>query len=1021
MFTKRLIFFVIVLVAVSGNSFVHPLVYAQGVMPVGVPLMQTESEHFIYIYEQPLKDRMPDLIKSCEDAHRLLSPVFNWTPKKKTIVMYSDAQDIHNGWATVYPRPMIMVYASDAPPGSTIYEPGDYIRRTIFHEYTHVLSMDAQYGTDAVLTSIFGRVDVLQGDLLSFILMLMAAPPGALAPAWYQEGLAIWVETEFVGPGRGRSSRMDMIMRMAVHDKRVLTGNEWFLDLPEWPYGTAAYLYGLKAIEYIHDVYGFKDQEKNAPGEVSDSVSHSFMYSFDKRARSVTGKSFSQLALEAMAKERSRQTARVEKLNTKPITKIKRLTPDRLIVTEPKFGANGEFIYFSGGEESNRNSLFRYDTRTMELNKLMSARTTLDLFTDLTTAPDRQTIYYTRLNIQGRDRIRNEFHALNTQNEKSRIIAGKGRYRYPAISPDGTRMTAVVNRAGRQSLIETPIKEAGQKEFEKILTTAPRNYSLVDPTYSPDGHYIVYTQADEKTSQIRRIEIKSGRNEELVTWPCIILTPVFPPSGKNLLFVADKNGVYNLYRMSFAPHAQPQALTNVFGGIFNPDFSPDGKLLTVTGYDSYGYYLSVLPYEDLHPLDFPLPTIDDDWKSLASNRSKIREIEKSPAPKSTELKSYNSFSNIGLDCWSPWLTGSEEGVAGGLAAHFSDPTQFQDLYLVGGAESEYGTPIGALIYQYSGLYPILTLYGFSEPESYTDLVRDESNVYYDYNEEVRTAGVSVSLPLLRVDWQSYFTLGYEVSDRSVIDESADEYRGRNLVTKNFFDGTECSLWSQINFFNGTAFGRSHSVEDGRYLAATAQWSDESLGSDINRTRVRGDWYEYITLPWSDNHVLKLEGTYAVGSGDESAQGLFGLGGYMASFTPIPGLDRTIILRGYSANYQLGDEVVKAGAAYRFPIYRRYKNINTTSPFYIHQLFGEVFYEGGKATGGDIEGQDNKWINAAGLELNLSTTLLRFLPISPGIGVAYAFDLEDRNRRDDDDNDNNEKLQFYISIKTTVNF
>jgi outer membrane protein assembly factor BamA len=414
-----------------------------------------------------------------------------------------------------------------------------------------------------------------------------------------------------------------------------------------------------------------------------------------------------------------------------------------------------------------------------------------------------------------------------------------------------------------------------------------------------------------------------------------------------------------------------------------------------------------------------LPTIDDDWKSLASNRSKIQSIEKAPAPKTTEVKPYNSFGTIGFDYWSPWFTASEDGVMGGFSAHFSDPAQFQNLYLVGGAESEYGTPIGALIYQYSGLYPIFTLYGLSEPETYTDLVRDDNNGYYDYDEEVRTAGISVSLPLLRVDWQSYFTLGYEVSDRSVINESADEYRGRTLVTKNLFDGTECSLWSQVNFFNGTAFGRSHSVEDGRYLAATVQWSDESLGSDIDRTRVRGDWHEYITLPWSENHVLKLEGTYAIGSGDKSAQGLFGLGGYMPSLTPVPGLDRTILLRGYSSNYQVGDEVVKAGAAYRFPIYQRYRNVNTTSPFYIHQLFGEVFYEGGKATGGDIAGQDNKWLNAAGLELNVSTTLFRFLPISPGIGVAYAFDREDRNRRDNDDN--NEKWQFYISIKTTVNF
>jgi len=38
-----------------------------------------------------------------------------------------------------------------------IYEP-DCSCRTILHEYAHVLSMDAQYGADAVLSAIFGRV-----------------------------------------------------------------------------------------------------------------------------------------------------------------------------------------------------------------------------------------------------------------------------------------------------------------------------------------------------------------------------------------------------------------------------------------------------------------------------------------------------------------------------------------------------------------------------------------------------------------------------------------------------------------------------------------------------------------------------------------------------------------------------------------------------------------------------------------------------------------------------------------------
>lgn len=1017
---KTKLFPALLLFALIGNFLTFNLVCAQGVMPIHVHLKQSESEHFIYIYEKSLQNQIPGIIKDCEDAHSILSPTFNWVPKNKTIVMYSDAQDVHNGWATVYPRPMIMIYASDAPPGSTIYEPGNYIRRTIFHEYAHILSMDAQYGTDDILTDVFGRINILTGDYLSFVLMLLAAPPGVLAPAWYKEGLAIWAETEFVGPGRGRSTRMDMIMRMAMADKRVLSGKKWFPDLPEWPYGNAAYLYGLKTIEYIHDVYGFQDQEKNAPGEVSDSVSHSFMFIFNKRTLPLTGKTFTQLADEAMQAELSRQAKRIEKLKKRTFTGIRRLTPKRIIVTKPKFGPDGRSIYFSGKEEADHNTLFRYDRSSKNLSKLTSISTTMPLFTDLAPTLDRKSIYYTRLDIHGRDRIRNELYRLNTQNDRSQIIAKTGRYRYLAISPNGLHMAAVVTRAGKQSLVEVPITKAGEKKFEKTMIKAPQYHTLVDPNYTPDGRYIVYIQADEKASSLRRVNLRTRKDEELLKWPCIILSPVFHPFERSLIFVSDKNGVYNLYRMPFDPHAEPLALTHVLGGIFNPDFSSDGKFLAATAYDSYGYYLTVLDYEKIRPISGALPTIEDDWKSLHSNKARKEKVEHTPTPEIVRSRDYNSFSNIEFDFWSPWLTASGNDFMGGVFASFSDPTQFQNLYLLAGTESNYNTPIGLLIYQYSGIYPVFTLYGASRNEFYTDLIKDINMIYYDYDEEVHFAGISMSLPWLRIDWQGDLTLGYKITDRSVIEESAALYKNKNLTTTHLFEGTESTLWSQVDFSNAKAFGRSNSLEDGRYLTATIEWSDESLGSDINRTRMRGDWHEYINLPWFENHILKIEGVYAAGKGDKTAQGLFGLGGFPSALIPIPGLDRNVSLRGYRANYQVGDEIVKGSIAYRFPIYWLYKNINTTSPFYLHQLFGEFFYEGGKATGEEVTEQKNEWINSAGLEINLSTTLFRSLQISPGIGIVYAFDLEDRKRADNNDNDD-DKLQVYISIKGTVNF
>ena len=185
-------------------------------------------------------------------------------------------------------------------------------------------------------------------------------------------------------------------------------------------------------------------------------------------------------------------------------------------------------------------------------------------------------------------------------------------------------------------------------------------------------------------------------------------------------------------------------------------------------------------------------------------------------------------------------------------------------------------------------------------------------------------------------------------------------------------------------------------------------------------------------------MLRLGGTYAVGTGDKTLQGLFGLGDDLLSITDIPGLDRNIGLRGYGPNYQVGDEVIKGGVAYRFPLINVYRNINTTAPFYFRQLFGELFYEGGVASSSDEREEDeNEWISSAGLELNFSTTILRSLSFAPGLGIVYAFDFEERERFDDDEDDedgdggtesdddslsrDDGKLQLYLRLKAVVSF
>ncbi len=1007
------------------------------IMPVYENLIRTESAHFIYIYQVSLADQAPALIRLCEEAYELLTPALHWTPREKTIILYADTMDEHNGATWVHPRPTILLYAAGSSPGSSIYEPGLFLRRTILHEYAHVLAMDAQYGADATLSRIFGRV-MPAGDYLSMVLAACAAPPGSLAPDWYLEGLSIWAETEFSNSGRGRTSIADMIMRLPFADRRILNASQWDLALPEWPYGEAAYLYGMKTIEYAQSLAA---QTNGLPGNLADAVDHSFLFFFDRCAEPALGMTFNQMTRAALSRMQNIQQERIRRLQSKPFTPLVRLTPGTLQVASPHFGADGKMVYFAGHPEAGRDVIYSYDRQTKHTQRLENAR--VDFGTTTLAAPaDHGHLFYTRLNVIGRDRVWNELHRYDPDKRTQSVVTREGRYRFPAISPDGRTLAAVRNESNRFSLIEVALTQAGYRRAEIVRTQAPPLHSIVDPAYSPDGRQLAYILANDSHSQLRRIELTSGNDTLLVDWPCIIMTPVFHPSGSNLVFVADRNGVYNLYRFPL-PFGEPQAMTHVLGGVFAPDFSADGRELAVSAYDSRGYYLSLLSVDDLAQPIAELPRLAPDWPALPQD---VERFKHPPAGRlaattmaatahmstGTNLLSsatlanrpYNSFTGLRLDYWTPWLTMADSGgVEGGLAASCSDYTQAQNIFAFGGAESRWGTPCGALVYRYSGLYPILTAFGNYGPENYNDLVEDRYGFFYDYNEKVGQAGGMATLPWVRIDSRTDFSLGWQGTDRKVISKSAEDYANRPLVTSNLFEGTESALFAQLTFFNATAFGRSASYEDGRAVSATIERADKALGGDLSQTRVLGQWVEYVPVVWADNHVLRLEGIGGAGQGDETAQSFFGLGGYgvvqqMAS----PGLDRNVILRGYNSNSQVGRYLVKTGAAYRFPLMSYYRGVDATLPLYTHQLFGELYYEGGHAwCGGTTSALDASWLNAAGFELNLALTLFRYAQMAPGLGIVYAFDRKDPNPGAADDDAQNQKLQLYFSIKAVVNF
>ena len=979
-----------------------------GFVPTTEKLEETKTEHFHIIFQESLRSAVPYLAEQCEEAYHTLTPIFGWYPQEKIEVLFLDAFDTHNGWATCIPHNRITVYAAGAEPASTIFQPGNYLRRTVYHELTHVLSMDMRYGYNRVLSGIFGKMLPVNDDPLSGLLFYFSASPVVLAPTWYLEGIAIWAETEFAPPGRGKASIPDMIFRSAVREGKLLPYSCWDLEIPYWPYGLGAYLYGMKLIKYAYE----KSSAEEPVGELTQSIARAFMFNFDSRSVKLTGKRFKRLAWDMLCHEKEIQQKNIKELTRLAPTKAPRLTHREIIVFQPVFVGNK--IYFCAQEEEARDSLYVYDPEQKKTQKIAHARTTA-AFGSLSASPDSRYLYYTALEVQQKNNYWYEVRRFDTESQTDTLVTDSGRYRAIDISPDGENMVAVSMRAGKSFLVEVPLDRAGDQDEERVLACALLQQNFGCPRYSPDGDRIAYIRGDEDGFSLLVFDLREGASHVLFKSQRQLLFPTWHPAGGSIVFSSDENGVYNLYEIPADVPGEPTPLTHVIGGVFSSGFAPDGKEIAVVAYDSRGYYLTLLPYDPQRLAGKKIPFIRTTWKGREREKDGSS-TKRTISEKDTEVQAYSSFKNIEFDYWGPWLTASRDGVEGGIGALFSDPTGYQNLRLLAGAESEYETPLGSIEYTYQGLYPAFHLYAGQDQEIYPDLVRGPDGSSHDYAEEVRSFGAAVDIPLIKRDRSVSLQVGYQLTERDFIEESGDEYEGRTITTKDLSEENEGAIWARLSYFDGTAFKRSSSVENGRFIAATTEKTDPGLGGELSRTRSLGEWHEYISNPWVKNHVLKLSGTYGFGYGDRTAQGLFGLGGFGSPVSSTSlGMPRSITLRGYEENFQTGDRVVKGSCAYRFPIVDISKG-SGSGPFFAKQLFAEVFYERGRTWDDEGEGDDRGWLDSMGLEINFSFKLLRFMHIAPGLGFAYAPD-----RPKDDDDGLDERYQIYIVIKGFVNF
>ncbi len=461
---------------------------------------------------------------------------------------------------------------------------GDYkkFRHVIHHELVHAVVNDMFYG---------GSIQSIITNNISLQL-----------PLWLNEGLAEYEALKW-------DTDSDMFLRDA-------TDHEYLPEIRNL-YGYWAYRGGQSVWWYIANKYG-----EQKVGEILNRI---------KSTRSVEGGFRGSIGLSI--EELSERWQKEQKIlywpdiakREEPGDYARRLTDHRkdggFYNTSPAITPQGDKIAFI----TNRNDYFDiYVMSSLDgklISKVVSGNTTnnfeeLHLLTPgISWSPDGK-----KLALAVKAGAEDAIMIMDPESgDEQKLTFGLEGIFSVEWSPKGNTLAFVGNTASQSDIYTYDLDT-------KTLTNLTDDiFSDQTPVWSPDGS-TVYFSSDRGSSthgtsvmqqglnqyDLYRLDVASRAVTRLTDWPhSDEVSPVISPDGKTMLFVSDRNGINNIYRMDL-DSGKFRPITNSLSGVYQLSLSHDGSKLAFSSLNNAGFDIFLMrnPFDrdikvaELEPTEF---------------------------------------------------------------------------------------------------------------------------------------------------------------------------------------------------------------------------------------------------------------------------------------------------------------------------------------------------------------------------------------------------------------------------------
>ncbi len=392
-------------------------------------------------------------------------------------------------------------------------------------------------------------------------------------PRWLIEGIAVYEESKRSAGGRNRGTRFDQFIRIARHEDRDLRIDEISGAPRQYPRGNAAYVYGSHFLRYVFDRFG--DDSLRAMSHTAGGYAPPF--ALNRQIAKVVGSPFTELFRDWKAYLRDRYGMQEMGAERRGLRAGRQLTTTAEANLWAQYSADGrEIVWLQYDGYSNptvRAMPVGGDARSAHDVVQIDAMGPFTLETDGSIVFEQGRQY--RRDYSFQDVFRWDARSRQT----TRLTTGK-RARDPAVSRDGRRVAFSMNQQSESVLA---VIDAVPEASPQILWKGARYDQAYQPAWSPDGSKIAFSAwRTDGYRDILVVDVATGKAQDITRDRAVDMAPSWSADGRWIYFDSDRTGISNIYAFDTRETATYQ-VTNVVGGAFHPEPSPDGTRLVYAG------------------------------------------------------------------------------------------------------------------------------------------------------------------------------------------------------------------------------------------------------------------------------------------------------------------------------------------------------------------------------------------------------------------------------------------------------